>query len=192
MPEVLLSNDDITVLGPPPIIEVLVDIGPKGDRGSQFFVGVGNPNIVNIGQTPELNDLYINTSPGGELGYLYQYQSSPGGSSWVQVLDIYPSVYSINYDVTFVSGSAQVIIPIADIVTVTGTPLVAENFSVQYSIAHTNPVASAMQIPPLAGAEDNLVINLEAIEYASSTWSALDEPVTVHINITIVEAPAVS
>ena len=192
MPEVLLSNDDITVLGPPPIIEVLVDIGPKGDRGSQFFVGVGNPNIVNIGQTPELNDLYINTSPGGELGYLYQYQSSPGGSSWVQVLDIYPSVYSINYDVTFETGSAQVIIPIADIVTVTGTPLVAENFSVQYSIAHTNPVASAMQIPPLAGAEDNLVINLEAIEYASSTWSALDEPVTVHINITIVEAPAVS
>ena len=192
MPEVLLSNDDITVLGPPPIVEVLVDIGPKGDRGSQFFVGVGDPNVVTIGQTPELNDLYINTSPGGELGYLYQYQSSPGGDSWVQVLDIYPSVYSINYDVTFTAGAAEVIIPIADIVTVTGTPLVAENFSVQYSIAHTNPVASAMQIPPLAGAEDNLVINLEAIEYASSTWSALDEPVTVHINITIVEAPAVS
>jgi hypothetical protein len=192
MPEVLLSNDDITVLGPPPIIEVLVDIGPKGDRGSQFFVGVGNPNIVSIGQTPNLNDLYINTSPGGELGYLYQYQSSPGGDSWVQVLDIYPSVYSVNYDVTFEAGAAEVIIPIADIVTVTGTPLVAENFSVQYSIAHTAPVASAMQIPPLAGVGDNLVINLEAVEYVSSAWSALDEPVTVHINITIVETPAVS
>jgi hypothetical protein len=192
MPEVLLSNDDITVLGPPPIIEVLVDIGPKGTRGSQFFVGVGDPNIITIGQTPNLNDLFINASPGGELGYLYQYQSSPGGNSWVQVLDIYPSVYSVNYDVTFESGSAEVIIPIADIVTVTGTPLVAENFSVQYSIAHTNPVASSMQIPPLVGAEDNLIINLEAIEYASSTWSALDQSVTVHINITIVEAPAVS
>ena len=192
MPEVLLSNDDITVLGPPPIVEVLVDIGPKGTRGSQFFVGVGNPNIVSIGQTPNLNDLYLNTSPGGELGYIYQYQASPGGDSWVSVLDIYPTVYSTNYDVTFESGSAEVIIPIADIVTVTGTPLVAENFSVQYSIAHTNPVASSMQIPPLVGAEDNLVINLEAVEYASSAWSALDEPVTVHFNITIVEAPTVS
>jgi hypothetical protein len=192
MPEVLLSNDDITVLGPPPIVEVLVDIGPQGTRGSQFFVGVGNPNIVNIGQTPLLNDIYINTSPGGSLGYLYQYQASPGGNSWVEVLNIYPSVYSTNYDVTFETGAAEVIIPIADIVTVTGTPLIAENFSVQYSIAHTNPVASAMQIPPLAGAGENLVINLEAIEYASSTWSALDEAVTVHINITIVEAPAVS
>ena len=45
-----------------------------------------------------------------------------------------------------------------------------------------------MEIPPLVG--DNLIINLEAVEYASSTWSALDEPVTVHFNITIVEAPA--
>jgi hypothetical protein len=192
MPEVLVSNDDITVLGPPPIVELLVDIGPQGTRGSQFFVGVGDPNTVDIGQSPNLNDIYINTSPGGSLGYLYQYQASPGGNSWVEVLDIYPSVYSTNYDVTFDVGSAEVVIPVADIVTVTGSPLTAENFSVQYSIAHTNPVASAMQIPPLVGSGDNLIINLEAVEYASSTWSALDESVTVHINITIVETPAVS
>lgn len=192
MPEVLLSNDDITVLGPPPIIEVLVDIGPKGTRGSQFFVGVGNPNVVTIGQTPNLNDLYINASPGEEQGYLYQYQASPGGNSWVQVLNIYPTLFSINYDVTFESGSAEVVIPIDDIITVTGTPLTAENFSVQYSIAHTAPVSSSMQIPPLVGSGDNLVINLEAVEYVSSAWSALDEPVTVHFNITIIEAPAVS
>ena len=79
MVSVVLNNDDVTVLAPPAIIEVLVDIGPQGTRGSQFFVGVGNPNSVSIGQTPNLNDLYINTSPGGELGYLYQYRSEPGG-----------------------------------------------------------------------------------------------------------------
>ena len=174
MPDVVLNNDDVTVLAPPSIIEVLVDIGPQGTRGSQFFVGVGNPNSVSIGQTPNLNDLYINTSPGGELGYLYQYRSEPGGNVWVEVLDIYPSVYSENAQVTFESGTSEVIIPVADIVTVTGTPLVSENFSVQYSIAHTNPVASAMQIPALVGAGDNLVINLEAVEYAGAAWSALD------------------
>ena len=192
MVSVVLNNDDVTVLAPPAIIEVLVDIGPQGTRGSQFFVGVGNPNSVNIGQTPNLNDLYINTSPGGELGYLYQYRSEPGGNVWVEVLDIYPSVYSENAQVTFESGSAEVVIPVADIVTVTGTPLVSDNFSVQYSIAHTNPVASAMQIPALVGAGDNLVINLEAVEYAGAAWSALDESVTIHFNITIVEAGAVS
>jgi hypothetical protein len=192
MVSVVLNNDDVTVLAPPAIIEVLVDIGPQGTRGSQFFVGVGNPNSVDIGQTPNLNDLYINTSPGGELGYLYQYRSEPGGNVWVEVLDIYPSVYSENAQVTFESGTSEVIIPVADIVTVTGTPLVSENFSVQYSIAHTNPVASAMQIPALVGAGDNLVINLEAVEYAGAAWSALDESVTIHFNITIVEAGSVS
>jgi hypothetical protein len=192
MTNVVLNNDDITIFAPPAIVELLVDIGPQGTRGSQFFVGVGNPNTVNIGQTPNLNDLYINTSPGGELGYLYQYRSEPGGNVWVEVLDIYPSVYSENAQVTFESGSAEVVIPVADIVTVTGTPLTSDNFSVQYSIAHTNPVASAMQIPALVGAGTNLVINLEAVEYAGAAWSALDESVTIHFNITIVEAGAVS
>jgi hypothetical protein len=192
MPDVVLNNDDITIFAPPAIVELLVDIGPQGTRGSQFFVGVGNPNTVNIGQTPNLNDLYINTSPGGELGYLYQYRSEPGGNVWVEVLDIYPSVYSENAQVTFEAGSAEVVIPVADIVTVTGTPLTSDNFSVQYSIAHTNPVASAMQIPALVGAGTNLVINLEAVEYAGAAWSALDESVTIHFNITIVEAGAVS
>lgn len=186
MVDVLFNNDDITVLGPPQTLEVLVDIGPTGQRGSQFFVGSGNPNSISIGQTPELNDLFLNTSPSGEYGYIYQYVSQPGGNTWVKVIDIFPTMYSINYAVTFDAGSGEAIIPIADIVTVTGTPLTAENFSVQYSVAHTNPVASSMSIPPLAGAEDNLVINFEAIEYVSSSWSALDEEVTVHINITIV------
>ena len=70
MPDVLLDNDDITVLGPPETLELLIDIGPEGARGSQIFVGVGNPNTEEIGQTPLLNDLYINTSPGADYGYL--------------------------------------------------------------------------------------------------------------------------
>jgi hypothetical protein len=185
MPEVLLSNDDITVLGPPSTVELLVDIGPQGDRGSQVFVGTGNPNSVGIGQTPELNDLYINTSPGADYGYLYQYVSEPGGDTWIEVLKINPVIFSKNYDVTFTSGSGSIVVPIDDI-TAAETAFVADNFSVQYSIAHTNPVASSMAIPAIAGS--NLTINLEAVEYASSTWSALDEEVVVHLFITIVEA----
>jgi hypothetical protein len=188
MPEVLLSNDDITVLGPPPNIEVLVDIGPEGQRGSQFFVGVGNPNTINIGQVPELNDLFLNAASGSGSGDIYQYKSEPGGNTWVEVLNIFPSVYSVNYDVVFDAGNAEIVVPISDIIEVTGTSLTAENFSVQYSIVHDAPIASSMQIPPLAGLEEDLVINLEAIEYVSSAWSALDEQVTVHIHITIVES----
>ncbi len=189
---ILLANDDLTVLGPPATLDVLVDIGPEGIRGSQFFVGSGNPNSINIGQTPLLNDLFLNVSPGAEVGYIYQYQAQPGANTWVKVLNISPTIYSVNYQVPFESGSGNAVIPIADIVEVTGTPLTAENFSVQYSILHSNPVASSMNIPPLAGDEDDLVIEFEAIEYASSTWSGIDEEVVVHILVTIVEAPEVS
>jgi hypothetical protein len=83
-------DDDIVVFGPPDVVEVLVDIGPTGTRGSQVFVGVGNPNTVEIGQTPLLNDLYINASPGADYGYMYQYVSEPGGNTWIQILEISP------------------------------------------------------------------------------------------------------
>jgi hypothetical protein len=195
MTEVLLSNDDVTVLGPPSVVEVLVDIGPTGTRGSQVFVGVGDPNIIEIGQTPLLNDLYINTSPSEDYGYLYQYVSEPGGDTWIQILKLNPTIYSENHLTTFADGEGQIIIPIANIVTVTGTPLTAANFSVQYSIVHDNPVASSMIIPALAGPGDDLVINLKAVEHRSNIdsgpygdWALLTGEVTTHIFISIVAA----
>ena len=190
MPDVLLSNDDITVLGPPAIVELLVDIGPSGTRGSQVFVGVGDPNSIVIGQTPLLNDLYINTSPGGELGYMYQYVSEPGGDTWIKVLDLNPSIYSINYEAIFSAGTTSITIPIADIVEVTGSPLTADNFNVQHSITHTNPIASSISIPALTGDGSNLVVDITAVEYSSESgpaeWLELDGYLTVHLVVSIV------
>jgi hypothetical protein len=190
MPDVLLSNDDITVLGPPSIIELLVDIGPSGTRGSQVFVGVGDPNSIVIGQTPLLNDLYINTSPGGELGYMYQYVSEPGGDTWIKVLDLNPSIYSINYEAIFSAGTTSITIPIADIVEVTGSPLTADNFNVQHSITHSNPIASSISIPALTGDGSNFVVDITAVEYSSESgpaeWLELDGYLTVHLVVSIV------
>lgn len=186
MPEVLLSNDDITVLGPPETIEVLVDIGPTGTRGSQIFVGLGDPNDPDtvIGQTPIINDLYINTSPGANYSYMYQYQDLPGGASWVEILDINPIIYSNKFSPTYTSGAASITIPIADIVTVSGPALVAGNFSVQCTVNNANPVAVSA-VPSVSGTD--LVISLNAVSYSSGSWSALSGAVTTYIMITIVE-----
>lgn len=188
MPDVLVSNDDITVLGPPSIVEVLVDIGPAGTRGSQTFVGVGNPNLVEIGQTPLLNDLYINASPGADYGYLYQFVAQPGGNTWIEILDMNPILYSETHLTTYNSGTAQISIPISNITSATG--LTAENFNIQYSIAYSNPLASSMSIPALAGAETDLVINFNAVEYDDDSgpaeWIPLDGTVTTHLFISIV------
>jgi hypothetical protein len=188
VPEVLVSTDSITVVGPPNIIEVLVDIGSTGTRGSQTFVGVGDPNDIEIGQTPLLNDLYINASPGADYGYLYQYVAVPGAlDQWIQVLDMNPVLYSQTHLTTYTAGTAQISIPIANIVTISGTPLTAENFNIQYSIAHSEPVASSMSIPALAGSGTNLVINFEAVKYNGTSWANLTGNVTTHLFISIVE-----
>jgi hypothetical protein len=186
MPDVVLSNDDLTVLSGPETIELLVDIGPTGTRGSKVFVGVGNPNSVAI-STKILNDLYINSAPGSDYGYLYQYVSEPGGDTWVEVLKISPSIYSKNHTVTFASGtsadsgSGTIVVPITDITAVTG--LDADNFSVQYSIVNSNPLASSLASVTISST--NLVINLQASEY-DGTWGAFDAEVLVHLFISVV------
>lgn len=191
MPDVILSNDDITVLGPPEVVELLVDIGPTGQRGSKFFVGSGEPNSVMTngaisGEIVNISDMYINSAPGANYGYMYQYKAEPGGNTWLQVLKIAPTLYSKRHTTTFTSGEASISIPIANIVTGSGTPLTASNFNVQYSIENTAPIASSIEIPALAGAGTNLVVNLNAVKYASSTWSNLTGEVTVHLFISVV------
>jgi len=191
MADVVISNDDITVLAPPEVVELLVDIGPTGQRGSKFFVGTGDPNTLTSGQTIFsqdilLYDMYINTSPGADYGYMYQYVSEPGGNVWTQVLNINPTLYSKKHTTTFTAGAASITVPIANIVTVSGTPLTASNFNIQYSIEGANPVASSIQVPALAGAGTNLVINLKAVKSVSGTWSNLTGEVTVHLFISVV------
>ena len=186
MPDVVLSNDDLTVLSGPEVIELLVDIGPTGTRGSKVFVGVGNPNSVAI-STKILNDLYINSAPGSDYGYLYQYVSEPGGDTWVEVLKIAPAIYSKIHTVTFGAGSdadygsGTIVIPITDITAVTG--LDADNFSVQYSIVNAKPLASSLASVTISST--NLVINLQASEY-DGTWAALETEASVHLFVSVV------
>ena len=191
MVDVLLNTEDVVVLGPPETLDVLIDIGPQGNRGSQIIVGSGHPNDLTssgviLGQTLILNDIYINTAPGADYGYMYQYISAPGGNTWVSVLKVSPAIYSSIITVSFTSGSGSTTIPISNIVTVTGSPLTASNFNVQFQIEGANPIASSMEIPALAGAGTNLVINFDAIEYSGGTWSNLSGNKTVHLFISIV------
>ena len=200
MTDILLTNDDITVLGPPETVELLLDIGPTGQRGSKYFVGVGNPNTFTnnnqiFSQTLFLNDMYINTSPGGEYGYMYQYVNEPGGNTWIPVLAVNPVIYSENHATTFYSsapGVGTITIPISQIVKTTATALTADNFNIQYEIQHSNPTASSISGVSIAsvGGYDNLVIEVETIQYSSSAWSLLgtgtDVEVKIHVFITMV------
>jgi hypothetical protein len=191
MVDVLLNTEDVVVLGPPESVDVLIDIGPQGTRGSKIIVGSGEPNPqtssgVLLGTTLILNDVYINTSPGANYGYMYQYVSQPGGNTWVGILKISPTIYSAIETISFSSGNGSITVPISDIVIVTGSPLTASNFNIQYQIEGANPIASSVEVPALAGAGTNLVINLHATQYSGGSWSALTGNKKVHLFISIV------
>lgn len=194
--DVLVNTDEITVLGSPPVVEVKLDIGATGQRGSRVFVGTGNPNLLTsstgnsytiFGQPIYINDLYINNSFGEEYSYMYQFISSLGTNTWVSVLKINPTLYSNNFLTTFVNGESTITIRIADIVETSGTPLSANNFSIQHNVSHSNPTASSVSGVSIVGANsDQLSIDLIASELNGSTWQGLNETVTTHILITIV------
>lgn len=93
--DVVIQQDDLIVLGPPSTLDVSVDIGPKGDRGSTFFTGSGDPNTLSLsefetihGQAPVFGDIYLRIDFGEDYGKFYSYTAVPGGVQWSPIIDL--------------------------------------------------------------------------------------------------------
>jgi len=192
MVDVLLNTEDVVVLGPPETVDVLVDIGPQGTRGSKIIVGSGEPNALTTngvisGQQLILNDLYINTSPGPDYGYMSQYISAPGGNTWTQILRISPAIYSSIQNTEFTDGFASLTIPITSIVSGIGSPLEAFNFNIQYQISVIHPISSSFQVQPFSESGTNLIITFNAVECLEDSWTPLLGEKDIHLFISIVQ-----
>lgn len=187
----LLSLEDITVLGPPSIVNVQTDIGPSGDRGSKIFVGIGHPNSngINEQQDIKLNDIFINNLIGNNYSYMYQYVSQPGGDTWTPVLKVNPAIYSTIYAVSFTAGEASLYIQISDITDSSISSLAPENFSIQLTPVYENPTAISISSISIGGLNnDELIVSLTGVENSSGTWQSLNDhsPMSMHVFITLV------
>lgn len=184
--DVLLETDDIVVLGPPTNIDVSLDIGPKGERGSLFFVGSGNPNVPGVipsGQTIKIGDVFVNSSTASEYGWLYVYVSTASQNAWVPALRLQPSVYSSNIGVLFnTSGEGIITVPLADIVADV-TILDETKYVVQVSAINANPVSLSMTSKQIIG--PNLNIFVKAIVYNGS-WDELQGVHNIAVTISVV------
>ena len=114
--DVVVDNAELSVLGPPSQIDLAVDIGQQGVRGTKVFAGSGDPNtlVVPFVTNPLDADLYINVAGGGSYGWLYQYD----GSTWNSLLRMQPPVYSATYALTASVGAGTFSIPLSSIVPV--------------------------------------------------------------------------
>lgn len=196
MAEPILSTDELLVLGGPDEINVELDFGPKGDRGSLIFVGSGNPNDVNIGQDPNVFDLYINLKQhdpsidsSNEYLMIYQYSESLGTLQWQPLTRLIPNTYNKNDLVNFDVDNASYI-PIADIVDpsyVGNTD--ASNFSVQATFATSSgyPIVSSIKTEVVTVSSiENLKITYYAKEFNGTEWTDISGSRTANLNISVV------
>jgi hypothetical protein len=197
MTDVILSSEDLTILGGPESITLDLDFGPQGERGSEFFVGNGNPNSnpENIPVTPKVFDMYINllpSDPDEEYLYLYQYQNVSGEDTWTPLVKLIPNTYSTNRVVTFVDGEKSINVQVSKLVPPSLiSSITSDKFNVQYSISGSlNPVSSSISVLSIIteSVTGDLVLpmQIKAVEYNAGSWSNLSSEVTVHLLITVV------
>lgn len=184
--DVVLSTDTLAVLAPPNTIDLSVDFGAQGERGSRVFVGSGNPNntgVISSSETIQAYDLFINTSTASEYSWLYQYISKPAGFSWDPVLKLQPSMYSKTVEATFSSGTATVSIPLSDIISDANISDV-DRYIVQVTPVYSDPAAISINSKTIISTNFQIVV--EGVGYTSSNWSQLSGVIKLQISITVV------
>ena len=138
--DTIISNDELVVVGPPASVSVSVDIGPQGERGSQFYSGIGTPaqNAASLVDA-KVNDLYINRLLGGNYGVVYKLNATPGGTSWQSILKFQPISHSVQKLVNFTSGTGSISIPLADFYSSAPESLDPDTILIQATSELNNP-----------------------------------------------------
>jgi hypothetical protein len=184
MAQVLLSTVDLDVFGGPSTIDVSVDFGRAGERGSRIWVGNGEPELnLTSSQVIRIGDLFINTNPVDKFySWLYTYTETVGGPAWLRVLKLNPSLFSTIANPSFDDGDATVNIPLLDLTSdISVSP---EQFIVRYSMENAagDPLASSFtySIETILSVR-YLQIRFSAVKYSGTTWSNLTGNNKIHI-----------
>jgi hypothetical protein len=190
MAEVILNTEDLVVFGGPEEVNLEIDFGPQGDRGSLIFVGNGKPDLVDIGQTPNIFDLYINLlTTDEEYLMIYQYVELLGTLQWQTLTKLIPNTYVTNQSINF-SNVNYCHIPISAIVDPSYIGNIdASSFSIQatFSTSASYPIVSSIkaEVVTLSGIE-NLKITFYAKEFDGANWVDISGSRTANLNISVV------
>jgi hypothetical protein len=93
MPEVITSSDDLSILGGPAKIDLSLDSGAQGQRGTFILYGFANPNTEEAKKSfiaePQVFDLYVVVDPTSE-NYLqiFQYINRDGSFIWIPAIKL--------------------------------------------------------------------------------------------------------
>lgn len=185
----VLQDDNLTVYGPPQSVELAVDIGPKGDKGSKIYTGPGDPNVntgLFISDPASISDIFIRNDLGADYGVLYQYVSVPGGNEWQSVLRFQPITYNDIIEVPFTSGSASFLIPLNSLYANAPANLSPQDISVVITPEASVPVAITVTNKIiLSGNSRSLQVSLIGKDLSSGVAN-LSETININVNLSIV------
>jgi hypothetical protein len=195
MTNIFVSSDDVKVIGGTANVNVEVDFGPQGDRGSVFLVGLGNPNTVTHSHVLQPLDIYINVQATDE-DYLvvYQYTTVSGVDTWIDTGKLMTDKFSVIRTVGFTDGktTSEVDFKVSNIAPLSLVGgLTAENFNIQCTFSDPeNPIAHSITVKPLAiqsGTGDLILpVDINAVEFSEGSWVGLNRTVYIHFLITVV------
>lgn len=184
--DVILESPQVVVLGGPSNVQVQLDTGATGQRGSTTYIGSGLPSSSTIPNYSLIlpGDLYINVAPGVNYSWLYQYLVKPGGNNWEPILSLNPALYNAVYEISFIAGEATLSIPVLNITT-TSTGLNSDNFAITFNFENLHPISASLKSKNLTSG--NLVLVFTAAEFDGSSWSALvDASVRISISVRVI------
>jgi hypothetical protein len=187
--DTIISNDELVVVGPPASVSVSVDVGPQGERGSQFYSGVGIPtaaaNVATLVDA-KVNDLYINRLLGGNYGVVYKLNAIPGGTAWQEILKFQPISHSIQKLVNFTSGTGSISIALADFYSSAPENLDPDTILIQATAELNNPAfvsISNKNIQDVSSVK-TFIAELKCAQLSSGSVSLISASVPVNFYIT--------
>jgi hypothetical protein len=160
MTEIVVSSESLSVLGGPSTVNLELDIGAQGQRGTFILYGFPNPNTAEAQNSfiaePQVFDLYVVVDPAAD-DYLqiYQYVNQDGALVWVPAIKLSINMFSTTLPTLFQDGLAEINITLGDLglagLEETGQsqsvglnffsqPGSSTYFNVQMSISNFNPL----------------------------------------------------
>lgn len=195
---IVVTETEVNIAGFVDQIDLSVDVGPQGRRGSITFSGFGvPPNSPNSSVTDiygmvdvfEPGDLYIQTGSGTpNYAYLYIYEQHPGGNVWRTVCPLQPALYNSDLTFAFTDGvSAEKTILLTDILGTETTTLPDTDFIIQTTAVmnDTNVYAFSVKTVAVDNANGLLRVVLNGRQFGPTTVANASGNIVINFSVGI-------
>ena len=202
MAETVVSAIDLTVFGGPSSIDVDVDFGTQGERGSRIYGVIEDPRLISTPKPVDTKifDVAINVTPGTGTYLTFFQKVGSGNEDWIAMTELFPNIFSAKEEVTFTGGTATFDIVLNEVFSIQDQNYDVARFSIQHTIENIEPgqprrpVSSGISLAVNAVAGDQvLTITINAIEYNSTggpggtpIWQNIIGDRALHVLATVV------